>query len=190
MTWLNEIDPIARKKFMEKYELSYPKFVKKFPKFHSSFWRDIDSIRYYNELLKELNIENRRWITYPNILEKTLLVLILIAMLYNSGPQPNVNAYIFLSVFLFYFIFYFVCVEFLQMIKGNRLPCEFKRFYKELNSFTSMVPSNKEQKLEYQKLKIRILASLDIWQCIIYNVSILVTDDPLILMLNVSLMKK
>ncbi|CAL2043040.1 unnamed protein product [Caenorhabditis brenneri] len=165
MSFLDKLDPIAREKYMERCELAYPDFVKKLPKFHSIFWRDKDNIRYYNELLNELNNEKRRSVTYPRILDKVLLILMLIAMLYNSGPQPDMAAYAFLSVIPFLFIFYFVGGEAIQMRKGNRLPLEFQRFYEKLDKFTSMVPSNHNEKLGYQNLKFRMIACLDHHQC-------------------------
>ncbi|CAL2044402.1 unnamed protein product [Caenorhabditis brenneri] len=162
-TFSDVLNPVTKENLT--YEASYSRTVDNIPKFHSSFWRGIDNLRYYNEVLGELTFENQRSVTYPKIIDKVLLIMILIAMLYNSGPQPDMVAYGFLSVLLFLFIIYFLYSEAVQMRKGNRLPLEFKRYYEMLDTFSSMVPSNNDEKLEYHKLKLRMFASLDDWQC-------------------------
>ncbi|EGT30914.1 hypothetical protein CAEBREN_23229 [Caenorhabditis brenneri] len=173
--FLDELNPKARKETMAIYESVYSELVKKHPRLHFLFWKGKDNIRYYNEVLNELNIQHQRPINYPRITDKVLLILILIVMLYNSGPQPDMVVYGFLSVLSFLYPFYFLFVETLAMRNGDRLPFEFRGFYKRLDAFTSMVPSNHNEKLAYQKLKLRMLACLDNQQCTV-NIIILLLD--------------
>ncbi|CAL2043039.1 unnamed protein product [Caenorhabditis brenneri] len=163
----DELPPITRQRLMALFEKTYSELPEEKPKFHSLFWHGKDDVRFYNELLNELTIENRRPITYPNIKDKAILILILIAMLYNSGPQQsNINAYCFLSVFLFSYIFYIVIREPIKMCQPNRCTIlELERFYEKLNTFITMNPTHQEEIRGYQKLKFRMLACLENQNC-------------------------
>ncbi|EGT34135.1 hypothetical protein CAEBREN_00064 [Caenorhabditis brenneri] len=118
----------AKEKLRKMYEVSYAEFVKKFPKLPSIFWRDKDNIRYFNEILDGMDIENRKTITYPNVIDRTLLILSLIASFYNSGPKPDADIYGILIGFSLSFLFYIMIGELLQMCNGNRSPLEIQQY--------------------------------------------------------------
>lgn len=156
------------------YEVIYARILEQFPKFHSKFWKGKDDVRYYNEVLNELDIENQRPNTYPRVADKVLLILAVLVSLYNSGPNPDIGVYGLISIFSFLFIFYFELGEAYHIHNGNRSPYEVQQYYEYLSSLSSKNPSTHYEEQEYHNLSLRVFA-LDNGQCVV-DMSVLLID--------------
>lgn len=156
------------------YEAEYAALIRNNEKFNFKFWQRKDEVRYFNELLNELEAENQKPCDYPKISDKIFLILAVSTSFYISAPPSDETIYGLVSVCALLFCLYFVIRE--SVIAGcvGRSLKTLAVYYLFLNIFFLKDLNRDDNIVKYQEIKLRILA-LDNRQNV-WKITLLVFD--------------
>ncbi|EGT30748.1 hypothetical protein CAEBREN_21143 [Caenorhabditis brenneri] len=132
--WKHEAD-LHRNYLKRIREEEYSELVNSNRKFCFNYWRYVDEDRYYHELLKELEEENKKPINYSNIIEKVLLTLaVSISFYISSATPPEFTIHWYLSAFSIIFMLYFFIKELVCLGCGRHSFMTVSELYERLEN--------------------------------------------------------
>ncbi|CAL2042757.1 unnamed protein product [Caenorhabditis brenneri] len=146
------------------FEAEYIEFKKKSPKYHFIYWEDKDETRYFNEILNRIDEENKKPMVYPEISVKIFQILSIIIFLYLSNPDPNKWICLLVTLTSIGFVSCALIRENNQNDNGYRPVMTVDFLYQKLDCFISgesnqkINKRSKKEKIEREKVKLRILA--------------------------------